>query len=192
MEELKKPIVIAISSISGGGKTTIVEKLNEELPNSEALYFDEYDLEGPKSLIDWMNRGANYNEWNLTPFVKDLEKLSTESLDYIVLDFPFSYQHAQTHSFISFSVFIDTPLDIALARRTIRDFQDSSTEDIVEAMKHYNLHGRQAYLEMLYTIKPSADFIVEGSLPVARIISLISENASIRGNKPQKAREING
>ncbi|TWT08091.1 hypothetical protein FQV26_09855 [Planococcus sp. CPCC 101016] len=175
MEEMKKTIVIAIASISGGGKTTIVEKLNAELPNSEALYFDEYDLEGPESVIDWMNRGSNYNEWNLTPFVKDLEKLLTKSLDYIVLDFPFSYHHVQTHSFISFSVFIDTPLDIALARRTIRDFQYSSTENIVEAMKHYNSDGRQAYLEMLHTIKPSADFIVDGSQSVTRIVSLISE-----------------
>lgn len=175
MEEIKTTIVIAVASVSGGGKTTIVEKLSEELPNSEALYFDEYDFEGPESIIDWMNRGSNYNEWNLTPFVKDLEKLLTQSLDYIVLDFPFSYQHAQTHSFISFSVFIDTPLDIALARRTIRDFQDSSTENIVEAMKHYNSDGRQAYLEMLYTIKPNADFIVDGSQSVARIVSLILE-----------------
>lgn len=175
MEEIKRPIVIAIASISGGGKTTIVEKLNEGLPNSKALYFDEYDLEGPENVIDWLNRGNDYNEWNLTPFVKDVEKLLTESLDYIVLDFPFSYRHAQTHSFISFSVFIDTPLDIALARRIIRDFQDSSTENIVEAMKHYNSYGRQAYLEMLYTIKPSADFIVDGSQSVARIVSLIAE-----------------
>jgi uridine kinase len=176
MDEIKKPIVIAIASISGGGKTTVVEKLNEELPNSEALYFDEYDLEGPEDVMDWMNRGANYNEWDLTPFVKDLAELLTKPLDYIVLDFPFSYQHAQTHSFISFSFFVDTPLDMALARRTIRDFQDSSTENIVEAMKHYNSHGRQAYLEMLYTIKPSADFIVDGSLPVAGIVNLIAEN----------------
>lgn len=178
MEEIKKPIVIAIASISGGGKTTVAEKLNEELPNSKALFFDEYDLEGPENVLDWMNRGSNYNEWNLTPFVKDLEELLTESLDYIVLDFPFSYQHAQTHSSINFSVFIDTPLDIALARRTIRDFQDSSAENIVEAMKHYNSHGRQAYLEMLYTIKPSADVIVDGSQSVAKIVSLIAENVS--------------
>ncbi|MCH4825192.1 hypothetical protein [Planococcus halocryophilus] len=175
MGKMKRPIVIAIASISGGGKTTIVERLNEELPNSEALYFDEYDLEGPENVIDWLNRGNDYNEWNLTPFVKDLENLLFQSLDYIVLDFPFSYQHVQTHSFINFSVFIDTPLDIALARRIIRDFQDNSAENIVEAMKHYNSFGRQAYLEMLYTIKPSADFVVDGSLPVAKIVSLISK-----------------
>ena len=119
MEGINKPIVLAIASISGGGKTAVVEKLTEELPNSKALFFDKYDLEGPENVIDWMNRGSDYHEWNLTPFVNDLEELMTESLGYIVLDFPFSYQHAQTRCFIHFSIFIDTPLDVALARRTI-------------------------------------------------------------------------
>ncbi|MGE6415146.1 hypothetical protein ACQKDD_13345 [Planococcus kocurii] len=175
MDEAKNPIVIAIASISGGGKTTITKKLNERLPNSKALYFDEYDLEGPENVIGWLNRGNDYNEWNLSPFVKDLEKLLTEPFDYIVLDFPFSYRHADMHSFISFSVFIDTPLDIAFARRTIRDFQHSSTEEIMEAMKHYTSQGRRGYLEMLSTIKPSADFVVDGSQSAARIVSLILE-----------------
>lgn len=175
MEKMKRPFVIAIASVSGGGKSTIVEKLNKELPNSKALYFDNYDLEGPEDIIDWLNRGNDYNEWNLTPFVSDFKKLISQSLDYIVLDFPFSYKHAQMYSFISFSVFVDTPLDIALARRVIRDFQDSPTEEIIGAMKHYNLNGRKAYLEMLSTIKPNADFIVDGSQSITVIVSLILE-----------------
>lgn len=175
MEEVRKPMVIAIASISGGGKTTVTEKLNEVLPNSKALFFDDYDLEGPEDVLDWLNRGNNYNEWNLNPFVKDLEELLSESLDYVVLDFPFSYKHDQTSAYINFSIFIDTPLDIALARRIIRDFQDDSAANIVENMKHYNSHGRRAYLEMLHTIQPNSDFIVDGSLPVAKIVNTISE-----------------
>lgn len=37
MVEVRKPMVFAIASISGGVKTTVIEKLNEVLPNSEAL-----------------------------------------------------------------------------------------------------------------------------------------------------------
>jgi len=92
------------------------------------------------------------------------------------LDFPFSYKHSRISAYINFSVFIDTPLDIALARRIIRDFQDDSAANIIDNMKHYNSHGRQAYLEMLSTIKPSSDFIVDGSLPVATIVNTILEN----------------
>jgi uridine kinase len=50
MEEVRKPMVIAIASISGGGKTTVVEKLNEKLTNSKVLFFYDYDLEGPEIL----------------------------------------------------------------------------------------------------------------------------------------------
>lgn len=59
MEEMKKTIIISDASISDGGKTTIVEKLHKELPISEAPYIDEYDVEGPESVLDWMNRGSD-------------------------------------------------------------------------------------------------------------------------------------
>lgn len=99
----------------------------------------------------------------------------SESLDYVVLDFPFSYTHDQTSAYINFSIFINTPLDIALDRRIIRDFKDDSAANIIENMKHYNLYGRRAYLEMLHTVQPNADFIVDGSLPVAKIVNKILE-----------------
>lgn len=168
--------VIAIASVSGGGKTTVVEKLKGRLPNAKALFFDDYDLEGPEDVMGWLNRGADNNEWNLNPLVKDLEELLNEPLDYIVLDFPFSYKHAQTAAYIDFSIFINTPLDVALARRIVRDFQADSAANIIANLEHYNLHGRQAYLEMLHTIKPTTDFIVDGSLPVDQIVKTIIEN----------------
>lgn len=62
-----KPFVISIAAVSGGGKTTIVKQLNEKLHNSKALFFDTYDLEGPENIISWVDNGANYDEWNLSP-----------------------------------------------------------------------------------------------------------------------------
>ncbi|MDK2867282.1 MAG: hypothetical protein PWP51_516 [Clostridiales bacterium] len=42
-----KPKVIAISAVSGCGKTSAV---NELVPNSKALYFDDFDFETPNNL----------------------------------------------------------------------------------------------------------------------------------------------
>ncbi|WML56080.1 hypothetical protein [Neobacillus sp. PS2-9] len=47
--------------------------------------------------------------------IKDLEGLLSAPLDYIDLDFLFSYKHSELIKFIDFSVFIDIPLDISLA-----------------------------------------------------------------------------
>ncbi|MBM7714882.1 uridine kinase [Bacillus thermophilus] len=174
MNKGKLPLVIAIAAVSGGGKTTVATQLNQSLQNSKILYFDHYNFEGPDDMIDWVDRGANYDDWNLVPLIKDLEGLLSEPLDYIVLDFPFAYKHTKMSKFIDFAVFIDTPLDIAMARRVMRDFKNNSIDDILLDMKNYIAQGRRGYLEMLKTIKPNSDIIVDGTLPLLEIIHKIS------------------
>lgn len=176
MKKRELPLVIAIAAVSGGGKTTIATHLNERLQNAKTLFFDEYDFEGPDDIIDWVDNGANYDDWNLAPLIKDLEALLTEPLDYVVMDFPFAYKHFKTSKLIDFVVFIDTPLDIAMARRVIRDFKGNSVENIFLDMNNYISKGRRGYLEMLSTIKPNSDIIVDGTLPISEIVSIIAQN----------------
>jgi len=107
--------------------------------------------------------------------MSDLEVLLTEPLNYIVVDFPFAYKHSKISKFIDFTVFIDMPLDIAMARRVSRDFKNSTVENILMDMEGYISQGRRGYLEMLETIKPNSDIIVDGTLPVFEIVSIISQ-----------------
>ncbi|WP_341202027.1 hypothetical protein [Planomicrobium okeanokoites] len=157
------PKLIAIASVSGGGKTTAVRNVTNQLPNAKALYFDDYDFNGPEDLLQWMERGADYNEWNLDPMLTDIKRLLADSLDFIVLDFPFARLHHESSPYIDYTVFIDTPLDIALARRIIRDFAESSSDEILADAGWYADKGRAAYLQMLEDVKPDSDLIVDGS-----------------------------
>lgn len=75
------------------------------------------------------------------------------------MDFPFAYKHFKTSKLIDFAVFIDTPLDIAMARRVTRDFKGNSVENIFLDMNNYISKGRRGYLEMLKTIKPNSDIM---------------------------------
>ena len=180
MNTEKLPLVIAIAGVSGGGKSTIAKHLNERLHNSKTLFFDDYDFDGPNDIIDWVDKGANYDEWNLAPLIRDLKGLLSEPLDYILLDFPFAYKHSKTSKLIDLTVFIDTPLDIAMARRVIRDFRNSSNESILIEMENYISQGRRGYLEMLKTIKPNSDIIVDGTLSVSKVGDKIYEVISNR------------
>ncbi|WP_067730495.1 AAA family ATPase [Oceanobacillus damuensis] len=180
MKKGKLPLVIAIAGVSGGGKTTIAKHLNERLHNSKTLYFDDYDFDGPDDIIEWVDNGANYDKWDLAPLIRDIEALLAEPLDYIVLDFPFAYKHSKISNLIDFAVYIDTPLDIAMARRVIRDFNNSSNESILIEMENYISDGRRGYLEMLKSIKPDSDIIVDGSLSVVKITDNIYEAISRR------------
>ncbi|RAZ69129.1 hypothetical protein [Planococcus maitriensis] len=176
MNELKKPIIIAITGVSGGGKTALVTHLAKHINNAEALFFDDYDLHGPEDVLEWVDRGADSHEWNLEPFVADFVELLKQPLEYIFLDYPFAYQHTQMKEFIDLAVFIETPLDLALARRVSRDFQNSSGEEIVAQVNHYASHGRRAYLNMIETIQPDSDLLVDGTLAVEVLANQIMKS----------------
>lgn len=172
----KFPIVIAIAAVSGGGKTTLTTDLRGQLQNSKTLFFDDYDFNGPDDIIEWIDNGGNPNEWDLSPLIKDIKKLLNEPLNYIILDFPFAYLHSKTSEFINFAVFVDTPLDVAMARRIIRDFKNRTAEDILQDLDNYIVRGRRGYLSMLNTIKPNSDLIVDGTLPISEIVDIITKN----------------
>lgn len=107
--------------------------------------------------------------------VEVLTEFCAESPDFIVLDYPFLYGHRQMNKFTNLAVFINTPLDIAMARRVIRDFEGRPTEEVIREMQHYLSRARPAYVDMLNTVKPQSDFVVDGSLSVQEIVDVILE-----------------
>lgn len=169
----QKPIIISISAVSGGGKTTVTKELAKRLNNPKGVHFDDYDLEGPGDICKWVEKGANYDEWNVNPIIKDIKSLLNDSnINYIILDYPFSYLNNQMKDLIDISFYIDTPLDIAMARRLIRNPPNSIDEVIYES-KIYLSAGRKAYLEMDKSVKPDSDYIIDGQMSIEDIVKAI-------------------
>jgi len=179
---MKKTKIITIAAVSGGGKTTVTEKLTQELTNSKALYFDSYHFKKcPSDICKWIDGGANYDEWVLTPLIHDIQHLIREgNVDYIIVDYPFAYLNSEMRQFIDVTIFIDTPLDIAMARRILRDFKEDTMSEIHNDLKYYITYARKAYLEALHTVKPNSDIILDGSLSVDEIINQIEEELNQR------------
>jgi uridine kinase len=177
---MKKPKVITIAAVSGGGKTTVINELKRRLPLSKAIYFDDYEFEEyPDDFFQWVQSGADYNEWNIEILVNDIEPLLAQSnFNYILLDYPFAYKNDKIAPYIDYAIFIDTPLDIALARRILRDSINQPSNLLKNDLNCYLSRGRIAYLEAIKTIKPNSDFIVDGSLSIDNIVYQIMEQIS--------------
>ena len=125
--------VIAVSSVSGGGKTTLV-KSAAFLLRGTTLDFDDYASisQYPPDLKKWVEDGADVNEWKTPQFAQDLAALRRgESIvspldgasilpsEFIVIEEPMGRERVEMASLIDFVAVIDTPLDIALARRLL-------------------------------------------------------------------------
>lgn len=173
--------VVAIAAVTAGGKTTVTNELKKILPNAKSLHFDDYDFEGAvEDYYSWAVNGADYNVWKLEPLKKDILKiLDNKECDYLLLDYPFAYCHKEISEYIDKAVFIDTPLDIALARRVLRDMEKSKGNEIREEMENYLTYARVAYIQMLKDILPSSDYVVDGARTLEEVVDDIVKYVAI-------------
>ena len=72
-------------------------------------------------------------------------------------------------------IFIDTPLDIAMARRVLRDMNDASADDIRIEMDSYLKFARPVYVYYLKTVSQSSDYVIDGTKELETIINEIME-----------------
>jgi len=195
--------VIAISSVSGGGKTTLVKKAAEKL-DACTLFFDEYasSSEYPADFRRWLDDGGDLNEWKTPQFARDLAALRRgESVtaprdgaiirptEYLVIEQPLGRGQAEMAGLIDFLAVVHTPLEIALARRTLRDldlqspvrFENATREELIKQvqdirgyLKYFmNLYieiEREIYLKLMEKVEPDADLILDGMLPMEKLV----------------------
>ncbi len=168
---MPSPYVIAINSVSGGGKTALSELLHESLQSSELFRFDDFDDTNiyPDDYYEWTMRGADLSEFDCPGMSSAIaEEIEKGDFSYIILDYPFGRAHHRMRECIDLSVYIDTPLDVAMARRILRNYlgerETPANETMVSLKKdlvHYLNKARVPYLNHFRHIEHS-DLILDG------------------------------
>ena len=186
------PYVISINSVSGGGKTTVARLVQESL--SAVLFcFDDFDDTNvhPDDLYEWTKRGGNLLEFDCPGMVDAVEQvLKQDTITHVVLDYPFGRDHPRFCEIIDLAVFIDTPLDVAMARRILRDYAvesvaspDERLESLRVEMAHYLEKARYPYLDT-NRHKETSDLILDGCNTPAElrdgVLARVSTTASRR------------
>lgn len=127
------PHVIAVSGPIGGGKSSLVKGLAARLGDAVPVFCDSYEKaseESAKDIVQWMAHGANYDELSIVGLAEDLERLQRgqnirdpqsgadiPAKKYVVLETNFGREHRASAQFIDLLIWIDVPLEIALARK---------------------------------------------------------------------------
>jgi len=174
---------IAIAGPPGGGKTTLVRRLSARLGGAPTLNYDDYEQitrRSPAEIAAWLDRGAPADEVPLPNFAQALVSLKCGPARHVILDFLLARAHQPTARHIDFMIWIDTPLDIALAR-TLRAQVERArgapaaaqfTAWLAGYLDSYAGVMHRSYQLQHATVRPRADIILDGMLPPDQLAEL--------------------
>ena len=178
--------IIAVTGGSGSGKTLFTNLLLERLQKKTAVlpldcYYkdrpdqipnDKYDFDSPQALdfdlynhhINLLNTGESVQMPHFGYDTGKRESFFTEIFpeEYLILEGIHVLLIPKVRELISFSFFMDSPLDVAVCRRCIRDMQeyDVSAE---YSLNQFLKFVRPAYFEYILPTKKHSDLVVENN-----------------------------
>ena len=161
MKPIANSFVIGICSPSGGGKTALTQKLAELLDDCVTISFDDYgdpfwDI---PNFEYWLTHGANLNLISTPKLVQDLQALRNgqqilstsnqeiiEPKKIILFDTLVGRSQHATGNLIDYLVYINTPLELALARRIMRMLSEIPTDNMNMVPTREKIEGLSEFL----------------------------------------------
>ncbi len=179
--------IIGIGGISAAGKSTLCQALGKALDATVVLW-DEYEKfsKEPENYFEWFQTSRDYNEWRYDALESVLKMLKAgksivcpvtgknlNATKYVIFEAPLARKHHQTGQYIDFLIFLDTPPDIALARRLLREFQtNKDPREIINELNNYLIAERPLYL-WSHEADHQAEISVNGSLSLEDQVNCI-------------------
>ncbi len=181
------PFVITISGVSGAGKSSTVRAVADLLGNASCFYFDDYGelAQQPEDGLQWIAEGADLTAFVLPEFGRDVRRLKQgetvvtptgrhiDPAPFLVLEEPFGSGRADMQGLVDFSVCIEVPMEVALARRLLDVVERWEGEAegrfrwIGGYLHSYLFEGmREVYAAINQRVKESSNLVLDGTQPV--------------------------
>ncbi len=171
--------VVAVSGVSGAGKSTIVKQLANKF-YCPFLLFDEHTDKStyPQDMKHWLHNGANVSLIKTPKFVSSLESLiSKNSSRFIFIEEPFGKERDSMSSLIDYVVLLDQPMELCLARIIKRYTEQPSSDSIGSIscyLDKYEDHFREIYLSTANQVRNNSDLIFQEVVSITDTTNYIS------------------
>ena len=178
--------IIAVTGGSGCGKTLFTNILVKSLQKKTAVlpldfYYkdrpdqipnDKYDFDSPQSLdfdlyhqhLNLLNSGESVKMPHFGYETGKRESGFTEIIpeEYLIIEGLHVLQNPKIRRILAFSFFMDSPLDVAVCRRCLRDIQENDVT-AVYSLNQFLKFVRPAYFEYILPTKKHSDLVVENN-----------------------------
>jgi uridine kinase len=178
----------------GAGKTSLVRALAARVPDSTAIHLDHYETFTQKpvaELVAWAQRGAHLDEIEVPRLAEDLAALKAgravrdpktgapiPPARHVFFETLYGRQHTATGRHVDLLLWIDTPLDLALARNLrelIRGAGPGPAEQRLRWLSSYLDDYLRAVRPLLLVqrdrIRAQADVVLDGSRDLASVVA---------------------
>jgi uridine kinase len=188
--------VVSIASPPGGGKTTLSRMISAKLRDAPILHYDDYEAltrRSPADIERWLDEGARLDEIPVPGYLEKLTSLKAAGTAHVVVDSPLGRAHPPTAPMIDFLVFLDTPLDVALAR-VLRQQASLAAHGgepggplkfavwLEAYLDNYAHFMRRSYVMQRAVVLPQADLVLDGALAPDHLLELILRALVERGH----------
>jgi len=191
------PYVVAVAGPVGGGKTTFVNALAQRLGDASAMFCDSYERmtsEPAAAIEQWIARGADYDELIMIGLAEDLDRLKRGETvidplrkveivprKYLVLETNFGRAHTASGRHIDFLIWLDLPLEIALARKVrqfttmfLTKYRPEDYRDCLQWLDEWLANYLRFIRNLLHMqrerVRPQADLVLDGEQSLETMI----------------------
>lgn len=175
---MAEPFFVVVSGASGAGKSTLIDALTARERGTALYYDDYYRAEGVWTcdLPRWIEAGCDPSEFIRIPrLVEDLRSLRegrpvispagrrSEPAAVVLLEEPWGRQRAEIAPLIDFAIHLRLPLDVALARKLLREGRSGA--DVLLFLEDYLNEGIYRIYEAQERASACADLVLDAALP---------------------------
>ncbi|MGN1097874.1 MAG: hypothetical protein ACI4SS_03135 [Clostridia bacterium] len=170
-----KAFVIAVSGVSGSGKTAVCQELLRKIEHSALVRFEDYAGPCPMD-YKWLTNGGDFNSIDLKNMRAEVERLSGGSgYECVILDYPLGRCNDEMNPVIDFVFYIETSPDIALARRLALDLKRGREDKIAEKLRLYRQFGFAVNRKIAEAVRHGADVSVNGDADIDTVAGTVVE-----------------